>query len=339
MRESRIVSRPLPTNLRQQDLFLFERESSRVLPPVTLKRIRPALVNQSIVVDQQSRELQLPFTHPWGKTVEALARDVPNASRALFSPRVDWERGLWITDQWSRNYFHWLTDALPRLLVARQSGDTSPIVIPERFASTGHISSVLDLLEEEFFFLSRRSSHAFRELTLVSPVAPTGNPDPEFIQLLRKRLRDGLQRKPTRGGDVSSNQGDPQRLWVSRRLSRRRWLENEDDVAALLQHHGFTAVHPERLTLSEQLSLFSRANLVAGMHGAGLTNILMMAPGASLLEVRLENDSRNNSYFALAAACGLSYSYLLASQRRPVATGGSWHLELSRLEEALSALV
>jgi len=48
-----------------------------------------------------------------------------------------------------------------------------------------------------------------------------------------------------------------------------------------------------------------------GIHGAGLTNILFMPKGASVLELRRKDDSHNNCYFSLASALELNYFYQL----------------------------
>lgn len=333
----RSVSRPLPVNFREQDLSLFSHELIREIPATTLRRIRPAVANQSIVFDKGEGSFPFSFTHPWDKKIEALVRDLPKAIRAQSRAKVYWQRGLWITDQWSRNYFHWLTDALPRFMIARESGDESPVVIPERYRSAPHVSSILGLLGEDFCYLSSKSRHVFSELTLVSPVAPTGSPDPQIIKRVAHRLKEALLKEQAGLTDTRGKLDLGPRLWVSRRFSRRRWLSNEDDVVALLESYGFRVLHPELLSVPEQLTLFSRASLVAGMHGAGLANIAMMAPGTSVLEVRLEGDAHNNSYFSLAAACDVFYSYLLASRAAGTGTNGTWRLDLAKLEQALTA--
>jgi len=295
------------------------------------------VANQSLVFDKGEGNFPLSFTHPWEKKIEALVRDMPKAIRAQLGAKVYWQRGLWITDQWSRNYFHWVTDALPRLLIARESGDESPVVVPGRYQSAPHISSILGLLGEEFCYLSSKSRHVFSELTLVSPVAPTGSPDPKIMKRVANWLKEVLLEGQAGLTDASVNRATSLRLWVSRRFARRRWLSNEDDVVALLESYGFRVLHPELLSVPEQLTLFSRASLVAGMHGAGLANIAMMAPGAAVLEVRLQGDSHNNSYFSLSAACDLPYSYVLASRVAGWGNNGTWRLDLAKLEQALTA--
>ena len=53
------------------------------------------------------------------------------------------------------------------------------------------------------------------------------------------------------------------------------------------------------------------AKYLISNHGAGLTNMLFMQAGTSVLELRRENDGHNNCYFAQASALNLKYYYQL----------------------------
>ena len=49
---------------------------------------------------------------------------------------------------------------------------------------------------------------------------------------------------------------------------------NEDECASVLTRHGFRFVHPETLSFDEETKLFASAEIVVGLHGAGLANLL-----------------------------------------------------------------
>jgi capsular polysaccharide biosynthesis protein len=80
---------------------------------------------------------------------------------------------------------------------------------------------------------------------------------------------------------------------------------------------GFQIVHFEELSFMEQATLCSRAHFLIGNHGAGLTNMLFMASGGSVLEFRKKADAKNNCYFSLASALGLDYFYQTCSSDTP----------------------
>ena len=52
-----------------------------------------------------------------------------------------------------------------------------------------------------------------------------------------------------------------------------------------------------------------RARYIVSNHGAGLTNMLFMKDGGSVLELRHVSDCINNCYFTLASALDLKYFY------------------------------
>ena len=64
------------------------------------------------------------------------------------------------------------------------------------------------------------------------------------------------------------------------------------------------------MTFEEQIKIYHGANIIGGLHGGGLTNILFMNPGTKLLEVRRENDNLNNCYYTLASELGINYYYV-----------------------------
>ena len=71
------------------------------------------------------------------------------------------------------------------------------------------------------------------------------------------------------------------------------------------------------MAFSDQVRLLAEASDLISNHGAGLTNMLFMAPGTRVTEIRLEGDTHNNCYFSLARAGQLDYRYVLASAANP----------------------
>jgi hypothetical protein len=82
----------------------------------------------------------------------------------------------------------------------------------------------------------------------------------------------------------------PERIYVSRRgLGSWRRMRNEADVEGALERLGFTIVRPQELTFDEQVATFSRARVIVGPHGAGLTNAAFAPAGCLVVDICLEN--------------------------------------------------
>jgi capsular polysaccharide biosynthesis protein len=92
---------------------------------------------------------------------------------------------------------------------------------------------------------------------------------------------------------------------------------NEDEVGAALKDYGFRSIRFEDYSFAEQVQIASKARFLVSNHGAGLTNMLFIASGSSVLELRKREDSHNNCYFPLASALDLHYFYQLCDPLDP----------------------
>jgi capsular polysaccharide biosynthesis protein len=57
----------------------------------------------------------------------------------------------------------------------------------------------------------------------------------------------------------------------------------------LFREFDFEVVYLEDLRLSEQINLISTAEILAGLHGAGLANLIWMDKGGKLIDIVNEN--------------------------------------------------
>lgn len=79
--------------------------------------------------------------------------------------------------------------------------------------------------------------------------------------------------------------GRTRRIYVSRRDApkKRRWIVNEPDVEQLFRSRGFEIVVMRDCPLDEQVRLFRDARVVAGLNGAGLTDLVFSSSGIDVI--------------------------------------------------------
>lgn len=76
------------------------------------------------------------------------------------------------------------------------------------------------------------------------------------------------------------------RFFISRgdNINARKIL-NEDDVFKIFEAKGFKRYELTNLSIEEQIILFHNAEMIAGEHGAGLTNVLFCKPNTRIIEI------------------------------------------------------
>ena len=208
-------------------------------------------------------------------------------------------------------YYHWLLEILPNIIRGLAHDPKANILItPDapQYAVDGLILLLgADAIHERLVICST-------PVQVERLILPQLESEPRFlrsadIHLLLSTLRTRI---------APSEQAPSLRLYISRSGSPKRRVENEEELEARLAAIGFQIVHNERLPLSEQIRLFSAADAIVGLHGAGLSNLIWARPACRILEL-FPCHTYNPCYAHLAATLGFPYEYHLCE---PGATPG-----------------
>ena len=103
------------------------------------------------------------------------------------------------------------------------------------------------------------------------------------------------------------------RLYISRARAKKRkfTIQTEATIRSILESAGFQTVFLEDLTWTEQAHIVSGAEIIVGLHGAGLANILF---AKARLLIEFQNPLESRSYFALMAReLNMSYAYVIGT--------------------------
>ena len=109
---------------------------------------------------------------------------------------------------------------------------------------------------------------------------------------------------------IGSKSSASLRLFLYRLDGGPRSIVNIDAVKDLLDRWSIEMVDPSRLTLQEQITLFASTQLLIGVHGAGLTNMIYMPAGGAILEL-LPPLYATASYWGIASTLGIEYHHLV----------------------------
>jgi capsular polysaccharide biosynthesis protein len=111
---------------------------------------------------------------------------------------------------------------------------------------------------------------------------------------------------------AANNVPAPERLFLSRgHAPSGRHLTNRAQVECIAQQRGYTVVHPEKLSLVQQVSLFAGARIVAGEYGSALHGSVYSRPGT--ITVALRGTARHPSFIqsGVAQSLGQQIGYVL----------------------------
>lgn len=290
------------------------------LNPVSLKNV---WILEDTVFDPKTLKFLASRTH-----VSKLG-PVQFAKRIVLSFPKKWRKipkAIWVTDEWSANYFHWMTDCLPRIWEGIEMAPNSPILLPQSFENLRYVTDSLKLAGLEMIFFAKNENLKIAELTLTARTATF----PNFFEPLAKKTRALLSIQPA--------QNPWKKVYISRKLAPKRKAHNEEQVESYLKEKGFEIVYAEKLLLLEQIQLMSVTSLLVCLHGAALTNMLFLPKTAKVLELRNVGDAITQCYFNLASALDLSYFYTLNSGDSKDTIMTDFTIDLEALSHALSEI-
>ncbi|MBD2724674.1 glycosyltransferase family 61 protein [Hymenobacter armeniacus] len=205
-------------------------------------------------------------------------------------------------NQWStENYYHWLIDSLPRLLVLRSLYPGMKLLlprvsalhpVPEFIATSARLLGFTDHLP-----LNPRQILSAQTVILPDLTAASLTQRPELVRQVRQELLKALCLEPGRAF---------RRVYAARAAGFPRNLLNEPEVEAWLQQEGFEKVYFEHLTLLEQVRLMQETEVLLAVHGANMTNLLFLPDTARVVEIH-NREYSDPCYLRLASCLGLEF--------------------------------
>lgn len=202
----------------------------------------------------------------------------------------------------SGQFFHWMVEMLPRLILgaalAREHGGTllmRPITAAYQWETLAVIApgTRVAFAEAEVMRCDEVivPDHMIQQGAGLRPISP-------LIGLGFNWLLEGFAVPTT---------PPRRRLYISRADAARRHVLNEAELEPVLRRHGFEIVTLSGLRVAQQAALFREAEIVIGLHGAGLTNAGFCQPGTPLVEILPVGSHFVSPYWLLAGLRGLPY--------------------------------
>jgi len=207
-------------------------------------------------------------------------------------------------------YFHWLMDSLTRIegceYYYEQTG-RKPILLINSNPSIWKIESLRLLGYEPGDYIQWNSSRIkFKKLVVPSFRREQDLISPAACCWLRERTVSNLPILMNEEVKFSP------RIYISRSKISARQVINEDELLEALTPFGFVSYTLENMSYTDEVRLFSQAEIVVAPHGAGLTNIIFAKN--DLIVIDLFGSYGSPCFFFLANALGFHYGYLASDK-------------------------
>jgi Glycosyltransferase 61 len=208
-----------------------------------------------------------------------------------------------VTPEASGNYYHWLLDLVPRVLLLKHAAQNfsnydALLLNGSRANYEREILAALGVPPEKVRYVDSRE-----RFQIASAVIPSMD-----INVIAPWKVYGLRDLP-----FSGKQNQHRRIYLSRARAAVRRIANEKQISEVMRHRNFEIVEPENLSWREQANLFAGASVIVAPHGAALANIVFCQLGTRVVEISTRAGYRD-WYWQLAAVAGLSYEVLEAQR-------------------------
>ena len=129
------------------------------------------------------------------------------------------------------------------------------------------------------------------------------------------------------------------RLFITRSTKRQRFIENNDEIAAVCQGMGFDVIDFDEMSLPQQIQAMSQARYVIGIHGAGLVNMLFRGKKSmSVLEIYPPSTYFPFHYVLMANQLNYQYDGLIGLPGKH-RFSGSFYVDPTELQQRLKEML
>lgn len=180
------------------------------------------------------------------------------------------------------NYYHWMLEFLPKISLLEKSQNGMPndlffdakILLPPNPRSW-MLKSLQMLGIDENQVYHPTSNHLKVDQLLFMPPFATKYCTPSWAYQWYKDRFSAF---------IEKSEKKTKRIYISRQNAQNRQMINEAQVINFLSKYGFETYLLEEMTLPEQISLFSQAEIIVGPHGAGFSNMIF-STRATLIDI------------------------------------------------------
>ena len=208
-----------------------------------------------------------------------------------------------LNTRFSHNFYHWMSDILPRLMSLRRVGIEADYFLVDCLSSfQQNVLAALGIGADQL--IQPHCRLLLEAEQLLVPSLPT----PACLRDFGRALAAGLGAdRPVRF---------TRRIFISRRKTGTRTLANEEELEKLLHANRFETHFMEQYPLAKQARLIRESEVIVATHGAGLANLIFARPGTHVIEIMPDGRYNSTCYPEKSRVFGLHHQLLFAERAR-----------------------
>jgi hypothetical protein len=241
---------------------------------------------------------------------------------------VEIDKAISFRDTGEENYFHFFNDVIAKYFFLAQhnvSFENRQVIISQKLYSKPYfqwyVSQSPELQKLKWIVQDTQYIKA-KSVVFCKPLTH------------RKDLFDEIF-KPFRI-NVQANK----RVFINRGKSRLRTISNFTEVTDVLRRHSIEIIDPDLLSSPAQQAVFSQASFIAGIHGAGFTNLYFRNDRCSVLEIfpPPSEDYLPFHYMMIADMKGFDYQAIIG-EGKSLDMYGSFSIDVPKLETLIVSML
>ena len=259
-----------------------------IFPDRFLYKIRDVSIDTMTGTIFTSKKRIIPESSTWPRA-HLLLNSPP---KPLFPHRLTFPIERTVLHLPSNGFYHWLFEDLPPYLFALENSKKSVTLIHE--GAPAYVDSFIPLISGEIMRVPRFISTG--SLTSITKGPNTGWVDPIDLKTLKTFFKKHI-------GSTAPGK----KIYISR-LNSTRSPSFEKELIQRLNSEGWVILQTELMSMVDQIGEISTAEILCGVHGAGLSGIAWMSPGTTLIELSPRRlipcfaricNNLNNNYFRI----------------------------------------
>jgi capsular polysaccharide biosynthesis protein len=210
------------------------------------------------------------------------------------------------TDEWSKNYCHFLWEALSKLAELKKEFPDAILILPKSYLKIDFMMKSLAAFgfnKNNIKIIPKKSRLWVKNLAFI-PCINISTPG-YYDSLTFRKVAETLISH--HGEKLKTNFGE--KIYISRsdpKKNTARKISNENELVSVLVKYGFKTVYMENFSFLDQISISHFAKFIIAPHGAGITNA-MFSKESHLIE--LVNEKWQKTCFAeMCERADIAYS-------------------------------